>query len=417
MKTVNGGIRLLLSFAVTCATASVAGAQTFTVLYSFTGGADGGGVGSSVVMDKQGNLYGTTTGGGAYGYGTVFELSPNADGIWTETVLHSFKNGDPDGQEPDANLILDAAGNLYGTTPTGGKHNVGSAFELTPGSSGWSLTLLYSFGSYKGDAGPPRGGLLFDSKGNLYGVGGGGKPGAGTIFELSPNGGAWSERVLYNFGSTEALGISPYGNLVFDSADNLYGLAPLGGDTSCVQDGGGGCGVVYKLWRANSWKETVPHTFVGGSDGARPGNGPLVFDTKGGLYGSAPTGGGTGCGGGCGVVFKLTNGVSGWKEGVIHQFGNGRTGSYPVGGLVFDQAGNVYGTVGAGGGMQCECGAAYKLTPSANGQWKYNVLHAFNGSDGNSPESGLIMDGSGNLYGTTVLGGSVGYGVVFEITP
>ncbi|HEY6770525.1 MAG TPA: choice-of-anchor tandem repeat GloVer-containing protein, partial [Candidatus Sulfotelmatobacter sp.] len=162
MKTVSGGIKLLLSFAMTCAMASVGRAQTFTVLYSFTGGTDGGGVWGSVVMDKQGNLYGTTTGGGAYGYGTVFELSPNGDGTWTEIVLHSFKNGDPDGQEPEANLVLDAAGNLYGTTPTGAKHNVGSAFELTPGSSGWSLTLLYSFGGYKGDAGPPRGGLLMD---------------------------------------------------------------------------------------------------------------------------------------------------------------------------------------------------------------------------------------------------------------
>jgi uncharacterized repeat protein (TIGR03803 family) len=358
MISINCGTKLLVWFAISCATITSAQAQTFSVLYSFTGGTDGGGVSSSVVMDKQGNLYGTTTGGGAYGYGTVFELSPNSDGTWTETVLHSFKSGDPDGQEPDANLVLDAAGNLYGTTPTGGKHNVGSAFELTPGASGWSLTLLYSFGSYKGDAGPPRGGLLFDSKGNLYGVGGGGMPGAGTVFELSPSGGSWVEKVLYNFGSSKALGISPYGNLVFDPADNLYGLTPFGGDMSCVQDGGSGCGVVYKLWRTNGWKETVPHTFVGGSDGASPGNGPLIFDSKGSLYGSAPSGGGTGCSGGCGVVFKLTNGVSGWKESVIHQFGNGSSGSYPVGGLIFDQGGNAYGTVAAGGGMQCVCGAA-----------------------------------------------------------
>ncbi|HEY6765295.1 MAG TPA: choice-of-anchor tandem repeat GloVer-containing protein [Candidatus Sulfotelmatobacter sp.] len=156
--------RVLLGGAVILACATCAGAQTFKVLYSFTGGTDGGGVWSGVVMDKQGNLYGTTSGGGAYGYGTVFELSPNSDGTWAETVLHSFKNGDPDGQEPDANLIFDAAGNLYGTTPTGGKHNVGSVFELTPSASGWSLTLIYSFGGYRGDAGPPRGALVMDRK-------------------------------------------------------------------------------------------------------------------------------------------------------------------------------------------------------------------------------------------------------------
>jgi uncharacterized repeat protein (TIGR03803 family) len=398
-----------------CAMASAARAQTFTVLYSFTGGTDGGGVGNGVVMDKQGNLYGTTTGGGAYGYGTVFELSPNSDGAWTETVLHSFKNGDPDGQEPNSNLILDAAGNLYGTASTGGKHYVGGAFELTPGSNGWSLTLLYSFGSYKGDAGPPRDGLTMDSKGNLYGTAGGGT-GSGTVFELSRSGGGWTESVLHDFGGTNKTGgYFTIGNLTMDDQGNLYGLADEGGDLSCGN--GNGCGVAFKLWRANGWKETVLHSFAGGSDGAIPLGGQLAFDSKDNLYGGTENGGGLECGGsGCGTVYRLTNGVSGWKESVIHQFGSGTTGSAPTSDLIFDQVGNAYGTATIGGGMQCDCGAVYKLIPGANGQWKYSVVHAFNGDDGNTP-TGIMIDTSGNLYGTTALGGSGEHGVVFEITP
>jgi uncharacterized repeat protein (TIGR03803 family) len=406
---------LLAAFAL----AVSAQAQTFKVLYSFTGGSDGGGAWSSVVMDKPGNLYGTTSGGGAYGYGTVFELSPNSDGTWSETVLHSFKNGDPDGQEPQANLILDAAGNLYGTTPIGGKHNVGTVFELTPGSSGWTLTLLYTFGSYIGDAAGQRGGLLMDASGDLYGAAGGGMPGAGAVFELSPSGGTWIESVLHGFGgkSNVTFGYETVGNLTLDSKGNLYGLTDLGGNLSCLP-GSQGCGVVYKLWRSNGWKETVLHAFGGGNDGAVPSGGPLVFDSKGNLYGGTLIGGGTGCGGGgCGTVYRLTSGVSGWREGTVHQFGNGSQGGGLVGGLTLDTAGNLYGTAGTGGGMQCVCGAVYKLTPGANGQWKYSVLHAFNGSDGNTPKSGLIRDQNGNLYGTTVLGGAGGNGVVFEITP
>jgi len=182
-----------------------AGAQTFKVLYNFTGGIDGAGPYSGLVADKAGNLYGTTAAGGAYNYGAVFELSPNADGTWTETVLHSFMFDDPDGDDPLANLFIDAAGNLYGTNSSGGEHNIGTAFELTPGASGWSLTLLYTFGSYKGDAGPPRGGLIADAQGNLYGVAGGGSPGAGAVYELSPGTSGWTDSVLYNFGANKGL--------------------------------------------------------------------------------------------------------------------------------------------------------------------------------------------------------------------
>ena len=409
---------LLLVLAIVSASVLGAGAQTFKVLYNFTNGTDGGGVWSNVVMDARGNLYGTTSGGGAYGYGTVFELSPGSGGTWTETVLHSFMKNDPDGEEPMANLILDSSGNLYGTTPTGGKYHVGTVFELSPGAGGWTLTLLHSMGAYKGDASPPRGGLLIDSKGNLYGAGGTGTPGAGAVYEVSHGSGGWTERVIYNFGSDDALGHFPVGNLTFDSTGNLYGLTLEGGDLSCSQGDGGGCGVVYKLWRASGWKETVLHSFTGNNDGAKPGNEQLVFDGAGNLYGSTLDGGGTGCnvGSGCGAVFKMTEGASGWREGVIYQFGNGSNGAIPVGGLVFDSAGNAYGTTGGGGSSQCSCGVVYKLAPGSGGQWKYSVLHTFSGPDGEDPSSALIIDGEGNLYGTAAVGGAGGGGVVFEIT-
>jgi uncharacterized repeat protein (TIGR03803 family) len=254
-----------------------------------------------------------------------------------------------------------------------------------------------------------------DAKGKLYGTAGGGS-GSGTVFELSSSGGTWSESVLHDFGGTnKTSGYFTIGNLTIDSQGNLYGLADEGGDLSCGN--GNGCGVAYKLWRTNGWKETVLHSFAGGSDGAIPLGGRLAYDSKGNLYGGIGIGGGSGCAGnGCGAVFRLTSGVSGWKESVIHQSGNGSTGGDPASDLIFDQAGNAYGTAGIGGGMQCDCGAVYKLASGTNGQWKYSVLHAFNGDDGNSP-TGIIMDSNGILYGTTLLGGPAGHGVVFEITP
>jgi uncharacterized repeat protein (TIGR03803 family) len=391
------------------------------VLYSFTGGTDGGGVWGSVVMDKAGNLYGTTSAGGAYGYGTVFELSPNSDGTWSETVLHSFMLNDPQGSEPASTLVIDASGNLYGTAQNGGKHNVGTAFELTPGSSGWSLNLLYTFGSYKGDAGPPSGSLLMDSHGNLFGAAGGGVVGfgLGAVFELTPSASGWAETVLYSFGANRGVGGEAPGGIVFDAAGNLYGSTYSGGDLSCTLGIGGGCGTAYKLRPAiGGWKESVLHTFGSFPRDGRGPSGPLSFDSQGNLYGTTAQGGIYQCGSAdCGVVFKLTPTSGGvpWKESLIHQF-SGAEGGTPVGNLTLDAAGNIYGAA-AVGGTGCGCGVIYKLTPDAGGQWTYSLLHTFAGSDGSGPVAGLILDGNGNLYGTTVVGGSGGAGVVFEIVP
>ena len=239
----RSALKFLFVGALTLASALTAEAQTFNILHAFTGGTDGGGLYGGVVMDKQGNLYGATSGGGAYGNGTVFELSPNSDGTWTETVLYSFTNGDPAGAGPSGTLLLDTAGNLYGTTLNGGAYKSGAAFELSPSSSGWALTLLYAFSAYAGDAGAPNGRLIMDGTGNLYGTSknGGANQTTGAVFELSPGTAGWTETLLYSFPAGTG-GNFPLTGLARDTAGDLYGTTYWGGDLACGS--GGGCGVV-----------------------------------------------------------------------------------------------------------------------------------------------------------------------------
>jgi hypothetical protein len=337
-------------------------------------------------------------------------------------LLYSFMNGDPVGQDPTGTLIFDAAGNLYGATPLGGTNRGGTAFQLTPGSNGWTATLLYSFGGYPGDAAVPNGGLIMDSTGNLYGTANGGANGTtGAVFELSRGATGWTETVPYSFGTTGVGGFHPLTGLVSDLAGDLYGTTNWGGDLACGS--GGGCGVAYKLRPSSGgWKENVLHTF--GSfprDGVFPSS-PLSFDSQGNLYGTVGLGGihACGTGAGCGMLFKLAPTSEGapWKESIIFQFRGGASGQNPQGALLFDGAGAIYGADVAGGtGIGCGCGVIYKLTPGANGQWTYKMLHSFNGADGALPYGGLIFDSTGNIYGTTITSGPGGYGVVFEITP
>lgn len=412
---------LLVTAAVVTLCVSAA-AQTFKVLYNFTNGTDGGGVYGGVVMDKQGNLYGTTSGGGAYGYGTVFELSPNSDGTWTETVLHSFMLNDPEGQQPQCTLVLDAAGNLYGTAANGSPYNSGTAFELSPGSAGWTLTVLYDFCAQSScsDGSAPLPGFTMDGHGNLYGAGGGGAIGSGAIVELSPGSTGWTEKVLYSFGANNWIaGAYPDGRLVFDAAGDIYGTTYWGGDLPCGSNKVG-CGTVYGLRNTSAgWKESVLHKFgtIHG-DGEYPTGDPLALDPKGNLYGTTPIGGGTECanGSGCGTVFEVTRTGSHRSESIIHNFGTGTNGFAPAPGLVFDGAGNAYGTTDYSW-PGCQCGTVFKLTPTSQGGWQYAVLHTFNGLDGDLPSAPLMVDGNGNLYGATILGGAGGDGVVFEITP
>jgi uncharacterized repeat protein (TIGR03803 family) len=388
----------------------------YKVLHSFNG-TDGTGPWGGVIVDEKGNVYGATASGGnmqkcnGYGCGVVFELARQHGGGWTETMLYSFTDG-TDGAVSYGNLILDASGNLYGTTEFGGTHNGGTAFEVTHGADGWTDDVLYAFGEQSSDGGWPTAGLVMDKAGNLYGT----TPKPGDVFELSPGAAGWKETVIYQFCLSNLAcvdGVAPYAGVILDSAGNLYGTTS-GGGIGCV---GGGCGVVYEIERtASGWHEKVLHYFDNnGKDGVEPGWGALFMDGKGNLYGTTLGGGPVRYG----TVFKLTRLNSGrWKETILYNFQKGATGYSPNTGVVMDKAGNLYGTTDYGGDPNCDCGVIYKLSPGHSGKWTYTVLHEFGiGNDGGVPEGNLVIDSKGNLYGGTVLGGTYGGGVILEITP
>jgi uncharacterized repeat protein (TIGR03803 family) len=379
------------------------------------------------LLDAAGNFYGTTISGGSANLGTAFELSPASGGGWTATYLHVFGLDGTDGEDPNAPLIADRIGNLYGTTGRGGATNGGTVFELSPGKGGkWDETTLYSFSAYSGSSAS----LVFDATGNLYGTAGGGAPAQGSAFELSPvSGGGWSQTLLYSFtGGTDG-GVPFRSPLVFDSVGNLYGTTEIGGlSKGCPSHGEVGCGVVFELSPAagGGWNETVLHTFTGGADGSIPYSG-VIIDSAGNLYGSATSGGNvTTCknAGGCGVIFKLTREAGGkWRETIIHEFTGAADGSIPASPLLLDSLGNIYGTTQYGGETTTHgcgpngCGVVFKFSPVSGG-WRETVLHAFGPRpDGSVPEAGLIFGPSGNLYGTTPGGGTDGLGIVFEIVP
>jgi len=369
-------------------------------------------------MDKEGNLYGTTELGGKQNQGTVFELSPTSDGSWNETLLHSFAGGVNDGAQPHAALVFDSAGNLYGTTSFGGSANCGAqgcgtVFKLTPASGSWSESLYKFPGGSAGQE--PYGRLVFDGQGNLYGTtlagGTACTSGCGTVFRLVPGSSGWQESVLYTFqGGTDAA--SPYAGLTFDGAGNLYGTSYAGGSS--------GNGTIFKLTpgSSGSWTESILHSFTGGRDGKQPMS-DLIFDAAGNLYGTAFEGGFPGS---FGVVFELQPQSTGrWQELTLHAFAD-TPAANPMAGLVFDGAGNLYGTttLGAANVTACGggCGTLFKLAPASGGGFTYSVLHSFGRpGDGYNPSGDLILDGSGNLWGTTQAGGSEGAGTVFEITP
>jgi uncharacterized repeat protein (TIGR03803 family) len=363
-----------------------------------------------------------------YGCGVVFQLTRAANGKWTEKVLHNFFRTDPLGYFPRAGLTPDAHGNLYGTTDAGGPfcvdYGCGAVFQLSPGKNGnWSGKVLYYFtGGSDGVA--PQAPLTFDAAGNLYGTTSeGGDYYAGTVFQLTPDkNGTWTEKVLHAFNVHDGSG--PHSRLIFDGAGNLYGTTAWGGaDLSGC--GGYGCGTAFQLARSKgTWTATLLHSFGKNKDGAGPW-GDLVRDRAGNLYGITNQGGShdSDCGGyGCGTVFQLRTGSNGkWTEKILHNFDIGKDGFWPSSGLILDAAGNLYGTTAYGGIY--EDGNVFQLVRVANGKWTEKVLHAFNGKDGSNPYTGLIFDAVGNLYGTTASGGvpnsdcRAGCGVVFEIEP
>jgi uncharacterized repeat protein (TIGR03803 family) len=380
----------------------------YKVLHAFGTGKDGGGLWGSLVLDPRGHLYGTTSGGGDGGQGTVFKLAPGANGKWSETVLHSFPSFPDDGGGPTSGLITDSEGNLYGTTVGGGgPFTYGTVFKLAPGSGGWAETILHGFG-LNDHARGPYAGLVMDERGNLYGT-------AGAAFELMHGRGGWKERILHEFCSKNDCsdGNAPFAGLIFGAAGNLYGTTEAGGAHKA--------GTVYELRHTSTgWKESVLHSFPAfPSDGEVPGVGALVSDGSGSLYGTTNQGGSHICiDVGCGTVFKLTPETNGqWKETILYDFVGNAKGSGPGGGVVMDKKGNLYGTTVSGGSSLCGCGVMFRLSASSNGKWKYTVLHTFTGADGAQPDANLILDSKGNLYGTTATGGAGGAGVAFELTP
>ena len=389
------------------------------VIYSFTGGSDGSSPIGILTLDKKGNLYGAASRGGSSQNGVVFELTPGPGGQWTETVLYTFSG--TDGALPFGGVIFDKAGNLYGVTRGGGNNacfsGCGTVFELTPGANGqWTETVLYAF-TGGSDGGAPDTKLIFDEAGNLYGTtngGGDASCGCGTVFELTPGlSGLWTETVLHAFkGGTD--GASPvFAGLTF-VGDNLYGTTAVGGQY--------GIGTIFELAPAKdgAWRETILHAFKGGSDGYAPAAGLALFEGK--LYGTTYAGGALSCGSvnGCGTVFQLKQNARGkWAKTVIHKF-HGSDGIETLATPVLDKAGHLYATTFEGGSGPCSvCGTAFELTPTANGPWHETVLHDFGSriNDAGTPVGGLIINKAGHFFGTTEGGGTNGVGAVYEITP
>jgi uncharacterized repeat protein (TIGR03803 family) len=391
------------------------GGYTGTTLYEFSPGPiDGNLPEAGLVEDSSGNLYGTTYIGGGWLLGAVYELSPGHNGSWTSSVLYSFSGTNGDGEYPLDNLVFDSSGNLYGTTEEGGTYGGGTVFELSPSSSStWKETVLYSFDSKKPstDAYRPETGLAFDSEGNLYGAtGSGGEYGCGAVFRLVPSSTSWSESLIYNFTGCSEYGAYSASGVIFDSHGNLYGTADFGGAD--------GAGFVYELTPSDSeksWTETTLYSFTGGTNGSTPIGG-LVLDAEGNLYGTTESGGLYTY---WGEVFKLTPNLGTWTKTTIHSFtsvnGDGR---YPQETLAIDDSGNLYGTTPFGGTNTCpNCGMVFELSPSGSG-YRETILYDFNDDiNGGVPYSSIILDSHGNLYGTTSQAGGGGEGTVFQITP
>ncbi len=394
----------LLLFTLGVVATQPAPAQTFNVLLTFTGEADGSQPYAGLTLDNAGNLYGTTT--EYQGPGTVFQLK-HSNGGWTLNTLFAFNGSD--GSIPQGRVVFGPNGSLYGTTTYGGLLGYGTVYNLKPSATAcktapclWTETVLYSFTGGDDGSLPYFVDPVFDQEGNLYGTtieGGSGEGGAGgVVFKLAPSNGGWTQSVIYSFTGTD----HPYSGVIFDAAGNLYGTTSEGGQY--------GYGSVYQVAPSGSgWTESTLYSFQGTTDGAVPIGG-LIFDQSRHLYGTTSAG----------TVFELLPSGGNWMFALVHRLNGG---GGPEGNLVIDSAGNLYGTAYSDGAYGF--GSVFKLKP-ANGGWTYTSLHDFtDGSDGGYPIGGPTMDANGNLYGTTVSGGSQGgnchnsggCGVVWEITP
>jgi len=408
---------LMLAFSLMLSPAMQA--QTFSVLHNFGGSRDGSYPYDGLTVDRAGNYYGTTYSGGSNGQGMVFKLS-NHNGNWIFAPIYSFRGGN-DGAFPYAGVTVGPDGALYGTTSSGGHGapqcagGCGTVYKLTPPanvcqrtSCPWTETVLYNFYDAGLQLGGPWASVIFDHAGNMYGTTPAGgtvscpnsPSGCGTVYELVRNGASWSLVVLYSF-TGQGDGSIPYAGVVMDAAGNLYGA-------SFYSEAYEGYGAIVELVKnGTSWTERTLYNFQGGSDGGNPES-SLILDSAGNLYGGTSS-----ANGGMlrGVAFELSPSGNNWNYSVIASY----EGSI-VQNLTLDAAGNLYGTTLFGGAH--EEGEVFKLSNSG-GVWTSTDLYDFSTENHGAygPWSWVSIDASGNLFGTTNGGGTIGGGVVWEITP
>ena len=381
-----------------------------TQIYSFAGGNDGEYLDTELVMDSAGNLYGTSVQGGTHGSGTVFQLAPSGSG-WTHTVLYNFTGG-ADGGEPYKGVTLDAQGNLVGTAVTGGSGSCeggcGVVFKLTNSGGVWTQSVIHAFTGGNDGSGPGSP-VAFDKRGNIYGTTPtGGAKGFGVVYKMRPGAnGSWSLMVIHAFtGGTDGLGGSA-SRLLLDAAGNVYGVNTVGGAN--------GFGNVYELSPSGGgkWQLTTLYSFKDQPDGASPYGG-LIFDKNGNLYGTTYYAGANDLG----TVYKLTHSNGVWTESVLYSFKGGSDGDSPISTLVSDAKGNLYGTTSDGGAAGCGCGTIFRLSLDTGGTWTESVAYRFPGTPKPGfAYNGMVSDGKGNFYGTTVHGGSANDGTIYQFTP
>jgi uncharacterized repeat protein (TIGR03803 family) len=402
----------VLALACVLVTASPLRAQTFSVIHNFTGDADGDNPFAGLTIDRAGNMEGTSAGGGSKNAGAVYKLMHSGAG-WTVNSLYVFQ-GSPDGQTPESRVIIGPDGNLYGTTFRGGSGNCsdgpgcGIVYRLNPPPTfcrsvlcPWEETILYRFTGGADGGQPGFGDLLFDSAGNIYGTTtAGGAFNDGVVFKLIKSNGSWMESVLYSFTGGQDGG-SPYGGLTFDPAGNLFGTTPGGG----AYQGG----TVYELTPSGfGWTEHTLHSLQPATEGSYSTAG-LIFDGAGNLYGTAqgsgPNNGGT--------VFEMMPSGGSWNFTLLYALTGLNGGGGPASALTMDQSGNLYDTR-EGWIDGNDGGSVFELSRSAGG-WSYTLLHQFEFNEGAAPIGGVSIGANGTLYGTASLG-STSPGTVWQIT-
>jgi len=377
------------------------------------GNIDGGNPFGTVVFDNKGNLFGTTQTQDFDGNGMVYELTPTAQGLWKEAIIHEFSASGADGAKSDATLLRDSSGNLFGTTLYGGDmacgFGCGVVFELSPQSNGqWQYTVIHRFAG-GADGGHPVAGVIEDALGNLYGTTtGDGLDNVGTVYELSPTAMGFNETVLHEFGGDD--GVAPYAPLAFDAQGNLYGTALLGGELNL--------GTVYKLNKQSdgTWQVSVLHSFQGGSDGQNPLAG-VTLDRRGGVFGASQSPSGALP---CGTLFVL-NPAKNYAETILHEFegtfhnNDGCDPNQPV----FDSHGNLFATTEFGG--TDNAGTIFELSRTSSGL-NYRILHSFvgdqlNSTDGEFPFTPMVFGPNGALFSTSLGPNFPAGGEVFEFIP